>query len=472
MGEAVSIDQYQEAIQPTEAMLDARVFFDRQEIEAQAQELIETRDRQPNVVVLRQEYMDNARTALMEALTASGHLSRIEISGSLEEINRQVLNRLLNGWDEALPGHEKERRFHELCEELIIQKTHAAIVAGELPAETAIAIASDCPVVRMDGIGYRYDNKKGMVRSTHLQENPGGSYTRVIEQVSRSNSGWSTTFPFLASCGVTAEAGYAPDVAALRTPVIYSQRDYVDGVVDIQRRLDHYAGKDIIYGDKKSDKPEHIAYENLRQESARREAEIENHIERLAKLEEWLNGQVKEGLSQKEAISIYQAEIHNILRVVCMLSPDYAEATFGKAAAVNYITASNMVAMGQYEQAQNFLEAQGHLERPITFCGMTLSVKEAKELGIPVSETGELIEESVASWEWKPGVCRVESCKKKTDVGPCNVCRKCQDMFDAGDDPTKRPAIKSNVSSLAEKRRQKPIASLTVKDDSTIQAAA
>lgn len=43
-----------------------------------------------------------------------------------------------------------------------------------------------------------------------------------------------------------------------------------------------------------------------------------------------------------------------------------------------------------------------------------------------------------ASWKWKSGVCRVPRCPspKPTEVGPCKVCRGCQDAFDRGDDPT------------------------------------
>jgi len=43
------------------------------------------------------------------------------------------------------------------------------------------------------------------------------------------------------------------------------------------------------------------------------------------------------------------------------------------------------------------------------------------------------------AWSWKDGVCRVESCATrpgKTKVGPCSICKSCQEEFDAGRDPT------------------------------------
>jgi len=46
-------------------------------------------------------------------------------------------------------------------------------------------------------------------------------------------------------------------------------------------------------------------------------------------------------------------------------------------------------------------------------------------------------------WRWKMGVCRVAVCPspKPTEVGPCDVCHRCQREFDAGRDPTKARPI-------------------------------
>ncbi|MGF7229583.1 MAG: hypothetical protein ACQR33_06435 [Candidatus Saccharibacteria bacterium] len=49
-------------------------------------------------------------------------------------------------------------------------------------------------------------------------------------------------------------------------------------------------------------------------------------------------------------------------------------------------------------------------------------------------------ETNAENWKWKKGVCRVESCPTRpgnTDIGPCDVCRRCQGIFDKGIDPTK-----------------------------------
>ena len=48
--------------------------------------------------------------------------------------------------------------------------------------------------------------------------------------------------------------------------------------------------------------------------------------------------------------------------------------------------------------------------------------------------------EDRSKWKWRKGTCRVETCASrpgKTSVGPCDVCKRCQRVFDKGGDPTK-----------------------------------
>ena len=38
------------------------------------------------------------------------------------------------------------------------------------------------------------------------------------------------------------------------------------------------------------------------------------------------------------------------------------------------------------------------------------------------------------NWQWHIGECVVEGCNRKNvEVGPCNVCRECQNKFDIAD---------------------------------------
>lgn len=48
--------------------------------------------------------------------------------------------------------------------------------------------------------------------------------------------------------------------------------------------------------------------------------------------------------------------------------------------------------------------------------------------------------EKKESWAWKRGTCRIEKCPTRpseTEIGPCDVCRNCQNWFDKGRDPAK-----------------------------------
>lgn len=424
-------------------------FFSSFYIEVEANRLIAQRASFDSAPVHEQERQDNARTALMEALTASGFLSRIEITGdSLEDINHQVMSRLLNGWNDDLPEHEKTRRFYEICEELVIQKVQGLILTGALPNDTEVGVLSDAPTLddmpaaQASAMGYRLKNRKGMVRSTKpFSINENGQFVRVIEQVSRSNSGQATSLPFFDSINFDLDEGKPHDVAGLAKPFIYSRSDYVDGVVDVQRRLDELAGPGIQYGEIIDQTSNSIPYEKLREESARREAEIEHYTLKLALLEEQLEGKVASGeITAADQMSIYKQEVDRILTAICTIHPDYAEDTYGKKASVKFKEASRLVAQGHADQARNVLMEAHLLKEKVLFCGVEISADEAKAMGLEVNSFGELIEEGKTNWKWKSGVCQVETCFSRpgtTLVGPCSVCKDCQHAFDKGRDPTK-----------------------------------
>jgi hypothetical protein len=423
--------------------VDGKEIFDRRAIELETARLLADRARLPQPEVKRQEREDNARTALMEALTASGHLSRVELKGTLDEIYKQVTSRLLNGWRSDLPRHEKSRRFAELSNVLFNWEIHKAILAGDLPENTAVLENSDYPeALAGANLGYRDSNKQGMLRSTHLEMHGDGQCSVVIEQVSRSNGTWCNSSRFFNACGIEVNSyDQAPDVAGLSTPIVYSTYDYADGVVDVARLLDRHQGQDALYGDTGEAKKEHVSYEELREESSRRESEIELYTGKLADLEEQLDGLVGNGkISYEERMTVFKGEVRRILRAICRLEPAYAEATFGRRAAPLYHEAALLEAQGRRVEADGLLAENSHLEGPVTFCGVTMSVEQAKQLGLKVNGVGELVDEGKKNWKWKKGVCQVKTCSTrpgKTEVGPCSVCRNCQRKFDKGLDPTK-----------------------------------
>ncbi|HSX46972.1 MAG TPA: hypothetical protein VLF87_03225 [Patescibacteria group bacterium] len=430
-------------------IVEAATLTDRVGIEAEAWNLIQTREHFDGVEMEQQEYHDNARTALMEALTAAGHLSRIEITGTIEDINRQVLSRLLKGWDDSLPVHEKERRFLEICEELTIQRLHSLMIEGRVSKSLQVGLISDYPLA-LDAktattLGYRFKNKKGMVRTTSLRDNEDGTYTRIIEQVSRSNGTQQSSHAFLNDSGIRFGLEKSPDLMVMATPFVFSQEDYVDGVVDIQRRLDTYGGPGVLYGDTGESAALHPAYENIRTESAAREGRIEAYIEGLSKLERKLNDFVNDGqLSRHERTAIFGEEVDRILSAICLLEPEYVKATYGDRMVPIFEQASQLYVQGHQAEALQLLAMNNQLKDVIVFCGMAISLERAKEMGLEVNGLGELVEKGKESWKWKQGVCRVQACPSrpgKTKVGPCEVCEKCQTKFDRGEDPTKRAKL-------------------------------
>jgi hypothetical protein len=213
-------------------------------------------------------------------------------------------------------------------------------------------------------------------------------------------------------------------------------------VVDIIRQLDQQELGKVIYGDTPEKSQRHAPYEELRQESARREAEIECFIGDLADLEQQLD-QLKAGsaIGQEERLSIFSSEVDRILTAICTLEPAYAEDTFGKKAAARFIEAGQLYSTGHGEMARQVLTEAHYLKEAITFCGSYISVEQARsEKGLRTNTYLELMSKGKENWKWKKGTCQVKACPTrpaKTEVGPCSVCRKCQKIFDKGDDPKK-----------------------------------
>jgi hypothetical protein len=416
-----------------EGIYDTNEFISRPEIEAEAWQLIQNRNRAAQTETLDSEWSNNSRTALMEALMASGHLSNIEIRGTREEIRRTVRSRLLNGWDDGLPGHEKQRRFQEICEVLTTERVEDLIETGALPEDTEVGFISDFTGGNYSKdqtaeLGYREANKKGMVRSSGLTVNADGTFSRVIEQISRSNGLAETTFAFLENSGLELAYDKPPDIVAMEHPFIYSRRDYPEGVVDIQRILDGYAGANIRYGDSAESKLNHPEYTNLREESARREAEINVYIEDLAALEKRLDLLEKQKkITYQERTNQFKHEIKRILDAICTVRPDYAKDCFGEKTVVHYTRASEAALRGDWNRMHHEQARASAVAENAIICGMAISSDKAKEFGVELSSPETLVEKLKNSWHGgliKKGTC--VNCKEgPKPVGVKSWCQGC-----------------------------------------------
>lgn len=425
-----------------EPLITADKFVNRHDIETQAHELIAQRLHIETSYKTNKTYLDDARTLLFEALTASGHLSTVKITGTIEEIHSSMLSVLLNAYSDSLPAHEKRRRFQEICEELTLQTIELKMVNGEVPLGTQTATISDyvspgaLSEKSAQSLGYRPYNKKGMVRSSALTKNQDGTYTRVTEQVSRSNSNAHTSKSFLESRNVTVREAEHADVAVLGTQFMH---DMSEGVVGLIRRLDQHQGASVRYGEMRSS--DQIPYEDLAETSSNRESVAYCYVEELARLTHQLDRRLEEGvITKRQHADTFKEQVGNILRAICVMDPNYAVDCFGKEAQAGFMRASNLTALGDYQEAANVLLQNQSLEQTVSFCGMSLSKEDAERLGVDISSLDSLLKLGKEGWNWSKGVCRVEGCPTKpgkTDVGPCSVCRGCQHEFDRGNDPTR-----------------------------------
>ena len=420
-------------------LMHADAIINRRDIELHAIELIANKSQNPNYTKDVEFYKNDARTALFEALTASGHLSVVESErASLDEIHKIMLGVLISGWSDNLPEFEKRRRFQEICEELTTQEFEKKVARDELPKDMQIATVSDYLTTTSEKqaitLGYRPYNKKGMVRSVKLVDHGDGTYTRLTEQVSRSNADAYETEKFFAIQKIPTRNGSTADVRVLGTQTIYSELDIAEGVVGLMRRLDRFSGDNIRYGEVINDSQ--IDYSQLREESARRENEAECYIEKLAEYTKLLDNKLHSGeINSVQHNELLQKEILNILRAICTMRPDYAKDCFGEDAHKTYEAAAQMAACGDVIGAAGHIESNSNLEKTVTLCGMSISKKEAAQKGVQADDLATLLKYGMEKFKTRTGRCRVPECPspKPTEVGPCDVCMiYCQPRFDKG----------------------------------------
>ncbi len=410
-------------------------YVDREAIEAYASDLIMNRAQIQREYKTTKTYHDDARTALFEALTASGHLSRVELSGELEEIHMSMLQVLLNAWSDENPPAERARQFQELCNELSRQAIERGIANEVISDQVQVSEISDFPTSMGDKqalrLGYRPFNKKGMVRNSQLFKNPDGSFTRVSEQVSRSNSSAERSADFLKNQNIDLRFAGSIDASVLGNATVHEMSQ---GVIGMLRRLDEHQGVNIRHGEILHD--DQLDYNELRMESMRREQQAECFIDRLATFTQMIDRKrAKNQISQRDHERLLQTEIQTILRAICTMAPSYAKDCFGDEASVIYHEAADMVARGDVAGASGHIEKNQHKEQAITLCGMTISQEDARAKGIENDSLRSLLTLGKEKWKYRFGTCRVDGCPspKSTKIGPCDVCLgNCQPKFDKG----------------------------------------
>ena len=224
--------------------------------------------------------------------------------------------------------------------------------------------------------------------------------------------------------------------ALLATPLLIPKQMMPSGVASVVELYDSMRG-DTFFGLRQPSKP----YETYADECAAR-AETYNDI--TAKVVRDLLANADRYNTPADAVqAMYElVKTHTVERAVRDHSIDAT--VFGaKAAPLIYQARMAYDDGDQLRFAQLANQTQAVAET--TACGGGASGKDTDK-GLEKSETAVadeargVINKTDEVWKWKKGICRVESCPTrpgKTEVGPCDVCRRCQRVFDKGIDPTK-----------------------------------
>jgi hypothetical protein len=430
---------------------------DRLEIEETAQYLIVNHETVTEIPI-EDEHLNNGTTGLFEKITASGHLSHIEFEGDQEIVHVATLQRLLNGYMINDNPWDKRRNFEEICEELFIYRGFKKIESGELPADTLFLTSSDSPdetVADQEKVdqGYRMLNNKGMLRSHHFEKDEEGNWTRVLEQVSRSNSNDKSTRRW---CNSNAASVPLSATGGLSMQVVTSRQRLPDGVITWQSELDAVFGTDRFCGEPINEVQDD-RYATLRENSAGRENKLEKQSSMLADFDNKLKVRQLAGeITYKDRLSEFYKYIDDVLtRRIVLNSPQYAKDTYGEVAGAHYEQAAYFIQQGDIQQAKihMHLGERTTLKEASVGCGGSGSKSndtEPDSIGSLIDTAIEGAIEDKNDWTWTEGVYQVESCDTrpgKTKVGPCSVCKGCQHVFDKGGDPTLVRASKKTAES-------------------------
>lgn len=220
----------------------------------------------------------------------------------------------------------------------------------------------------------------------------------------------------------------------LDSPILIPKSLLPNGAIDFVKLYDKYVGEDVFYGHKQVKQD----YEMQRQENY---ARMNGYKELAWSVAQTLISEAQSFKSPADAAKRLHRLAERALSKKAVFDHTIDYRVFGIAAEQDIILGRHEFEMG------NFAAAERHGDN---------AADNAKSVGCPTAlrnsqenqsfgdgKSGDDAGESKVSWKWKMGTCRVKSCQKSpTEVGPCDVCRSCQHMFDKGLDPTLRPSAK------------------------------
>ncbi len=426
----------------------SREFVDRDFVELQAWDLI-ARHEVYEWEHLPSEDYNNAVTSLFEELRAAGDLSELDFKGDQAEIHAATIARLLNGYHTPTPEWEKSRRFAEICEELTIFQIYCMIDRGEIPKDTKCVVVSDFPddaenIEEAHSIGYRGRNRKGMVRVYLFNQDENGVWTRHIEQLSRSNADTSNSTRDWFNKNATAVP--LNSTGALSEQFLMSAERLPDGVVSMMEELDSSGDETTLYGESFAEAATRgrPGYNRVRVTSLVDRQKEHKFIRELEDEEARLTSLLQSGeISYDKKLFLFHKKQNEIVERITLQAPQkYAYDARGAKTVEYYMMANQAAAVGDmYAFNMHIQFARGARDKLAGgSCGSSGADQKDSGPEIPgdIKNLYEKFESdaesrSESSWDWKDGYCRVEQCDnkgKKTEVGPCDVCKDCQKKFD------------------------------------------
>jgi hypothetical protein len=424
----------------------------------------------------------NARTTVIETFLKTGNIVKIlanfnkhghlqQHGHSYEAIHRNTL---------ALARHNTPiAHYRSKTEALNWQRMEAAITAGELEDNwfVTFSLASDKESIAelrrqgyfvhtMTGVFQATTTKEGVVKTESafvagmpaVQEDltiSRSENNQRIAEAAKHRYDVDTVRKLYMAWGVAgAELMSTEDLLAM--PLLIPKWRMPHGVATIVELYDQQIGG-TFFGT--SQPPQ--AYETFAVFCATRAATYDDVVNDV--VQDWLAGSLllRTPLDATDALCAL-VEKHTTLRA-CKDDATDARAIGARAIPI-ILLARDAWARGDMP-AFSFFVNESIKNAEITFCGGGSGMDSDKGLEKSAQGDGQngaggndLVNSSDSSnWKWRTGVCRVEACPTrpdKTKVGPCDVCRRCQHIFDKGIDPTKFKVRQSIVASIVARSQQ------------------
>ncbi len=208
------------------------------------------------------------------------------------------------------------------------------------------------------------------------------------------------------------------------SPMLVSKRMMPNGAVDIAQLYDACSGHDTFFGQAKPAQD----YAQYRDVCRKRESEYKPRVQKI------VSGLLASAATLKSPEQASQ-RLHELSQAQmvdhAIVNHSIDPRVFGATAAAHIEQARHWQSIGEHNKV---LESREKAQKTAVSSSCASGSKNGE------SSDGENMDspEDASSWTWKQGICRVNRCPspKPTEVGPCSVCRACQQKFDSGQDPT------------------------------------